>query len=97
MIELPIVELLGKNWFVDERLKQFRTVSKYGEPIIFISDEEMDDMLSIKEILDNPTMFKINNDMISKLRELFNDAVEGDMDAIEEIGRIYHCEDCKNT
>lgn len=90
MKELPTVELLGKNWFVDERLKQFRTVSKCGEPIVFISNQEMDDMLSIKEILDNPTMFKIDNETISKLRKLLHKAVEGDRESIDEIGRIYH-------
>lgn len=95
--QLPVVELLGKNWFVDERLKQFRTVAKCGEPIVFINNQEMDDMLSIKEIIDDPTMFEIDNETIAKLRKLLDSAVEGDRDAINEIGKIYHCEDCKNT
>ena len=95
--KLPVVELLGKNWIVDERLKQFRTVAKCGEPIVFINNQEMDDMLSIKEIIDDPTMFKIDNDTVSKLGKLLDRAVEGDRDAIDELGKIYHCEDCENT
>lgn len=95
--QLPVVELLGKNWFVDERLQQFRTVANCGEPIIFISNQEMDDMLSIKEIIDEPSMFEVDNETVSKLRKLLDRAVKGDRDAINDIGKIYHCEDCENT
>lgn len=81
--QLPIVELLGKNWFIDERLKQFRTVANCPEPTVFISNQEMDDMLSIKEIIDDPTSFEIDNETIAKLRKLLDRAVEGDRDAID--------------
>lgn len=95
--QLPIVELLGKKWFVDERLNEFRSVVKIGEPIIFFSREEMDNMLSIKEIIDNHTMFDIDNETLSKLRNLFDDAVKGNNDAIKEIAKICKYEDNKNT
>ncbi len=91
--QLPIVEMLGKNWFVDERLKQFRSVAKCGEPIIFLSNQEMDDVLTIKEFLDDPTTFEMNNGQLLKLKKLFDSSIEGDRDALSEIAKICHCED----
>lgn len=92
MKQLPIVEMLGKNWFVDERLKQFRSVAKCGEPIIFLSNQEMDDILTVKEFLDDPTSFEMDNERLLKLKKLFDSAVEGDRDALGEIAKICHCE-----
>ena len=90
--QLPIVKMLGKNWFVDERLKQFRSVAKCGEPIIFLSNQEMDDVLTVKEYLDDPTTFEMDNERLLKLKKLFEGAVEGDRDALDEIAKICHAE-----
>lgn len=95
--QLPTVELLGRNWFLDERLREFRSVANVGEPIVFFDNQEMEDMLSIKEILDNPTTFEIDNDTLSKLRKLFDCAVKGDKEAVNEIAKICNYEDDKNT
>lgn len=86
--QLSTVELLGKNWFVDGRLREFRSVAKCGEPIVFLKNQEMDDMLSIKEIIDDHTKFEINGETLSRLRRLFGKAVEGDRTAIEDISKI---------
>lgn len=86
--QLPTVELLGKDWFVDRRLKEFRSVAKCGEPIIFLKNQEMDDLLNAKEIIDDRTEFEINDETFSKLRELFYKAIEGDREAILEISKI---------
>lgn len=92
--QLPIVEMLGKNWFVDERLKQFRSVVKCGESIVFLSNQEMDDILTIKEFLDDHTTFEMNNEKLLELKKLFDSAIEGDRDALGEIAKICHSEDC---
>lgn len=91
--KLSTVDLLGKNWFVDERLGEFRSVASCGEPIVFLKNQEMDDMLNIKEIIDDPTKFEISDETLSKLRNLFVDAVEGDRTAIEEISKICNPEE----
>lgn len=90
--QLSTVELLGKDWFVDKRLREFRSVSNIGEPIVFLKNQEMDDMLSIKEIIDDHTKFEISGDILSKLRNLFDNAVKGDRAAIEEISKICNTE-----
>jgi hypothetical protein len=86
--QLSVVELLGKKWFVDERLREFRSVAEVGEPIVFLKNNEMDDMLSMKEIIDDPTKFETDDKTISRLKELFSKAVEGDRTAIEEISKV---------
>jgi hypothetical protein len=86
--QLSIIELLGKNWFVDHRLREFRSVAEVGEPIVLLKNKEMDDMLSMKEIIDDPTKFELDDKILSRLRELFSKAVEGDRTAIEEIAKI---------
>jgi hypothetical protein len=91
--QLSTVELLGTNWFVDDRLREFRSVSNVGEPIVFLKNQEMDDMLSIKEIIDDHVKFEINGDNLSKLRSLFDNAVKGDRAAIEEISKICNPEE----
>jgi hypothetical protein len=90
--QLSTVELLGTNWFVDDRLREFRSVSNVGEPIVFLNNQEMDDMLSIKEIIDDHVKFEISGDILSKLRNLFDNAVKGDRTAIEEISKICNTE-----
>lgn len=91
--QLATVELLGKDWFVDERLRDFRSVSKVGDPIVFLKHQEMDDVLSIKEIIDDHIHFDITGETLSKLRGLFNKAMEGDITAIEEISKICNPEE----
>lgn len=86
--ELFMAELLGKNWFVDERLGEFRSVSNVGEPIIFIKNREMDDILTIDEIVNNRDNFEVDDETVSKLKKLVDSAVEGDRDAIEDISKI---------
>ncbi len=93
MMQLSVVELVGKNWFVDERLKQYRSVAKCGEPIIFLSNQEMDDVLTVKEFLDEPAEFNIGGEQLIKLKKLFGSAVEGDKDAFAEIAKICHYKD----
>lgn len=88
--QLPVVEMLGKNWIVDERLKQFRSVARCGDPIVFLSNQEMDDILTVKEFLDEPTTFEIDNEQLTKLKKLFDSGVEGDRDALNEIAKICH-------
>lgn len=85
---LATVELLGKVWFVDDRLREFRSDVNVGEAIVFFSNQEMDDMLSIKEIIDDHVNFEINGEILSKLRRLFDDAMKGDRKAIKEISDI---------
>jgi hypothetical protein len=82
------IEILGKEWFVDERLGEYRSVSNVGEPIVFLSNQEMDDMLSIKEIIDDHINFEIDGETLSKLRKSFCNVLEGDRVAIEEISKI---------
>lgn len=91
--QLATVELLGKDWFVDERLREFRSVSKVGDPIVFLKNQEMDDMLSIKELIDDHIRFEITGETLSKLRGLFNKAVEGDRIAIDELSKICNPEE----
>lgn len=86
--QLSTVELLGRDWFVDERLREFRSVSDVGEPIVFLKNQEMDDMLSIKEIIDDHLKFEINGNTLSKLKNIFDNAIKGDRTAIEEISKI---------
>jgi hypothetical protein len=86
--QLLKVELLGKDWFLDERLREFRSVAKVGEPIVFLKNQEMDVMLNIKEIIDDHIKFEIDDETLSKLRRLFDKAVEGDRIAIEELSKI---------
>lgn len=90
--KLSTVELLGKKWFVDNRLREFRSVAEVGESIVFLKNHQMDDMLNMKEIIDDPTKFEIDDKTLSRLRELFNEAVEGDRTAIEEIAKICNLE-----
>jgi hypothetical protein len=86
--QLSTVELLGKDWFVDERLREFRSAAKVGEQIVFLKSQEMDDMLSVKEIIDDRTKFELSDETLSMLRDLFSKAVEGDRSSIEEISKI---------
>jgi hypothetical protein len=86
--QLSTVELLGKDWFVDERLREFRSAAKVGEQIVFLKSREMDDMLSVKEIIDDRTKFELSDETLSMLRDLFSKAVEGDRSSIEEISKI---------
>ena len=44
--QLETVELLGKKWYIDERLKQFRNVDNPHE---FLSFDEMDAKLDAQE------------------------------------------------
>jgi hypothetical protein len=86
--QLTTVELLGRDWFVDERLGEFRSVSNVGDPIVFLKNQEMDDMLSVKELIDDHVHFEITGETLSKLRGLFDKAVEGDRTAIDELSKI---------
>lgn len=86
--QLSTVELLGKKWFMDNRLREFRSVAEVGEHIVFLKNQEMDDMLSMKEVIDDPTKFEIDDKTLSRLRELFSKAIEGDRTSIEEISKI---------
>lgn len=95
--QLTKVELLGKDWFIDERLREFRSVSNVGNDIVFLNWQEMDDMLSVKEILDNPDVFDIDGKILSKLRNLFDGAIKGNKDDINEIAKICNHEDDENT
>ena len=87
-IQLSTVELLGKDWFVDNRSREFLSKVKFGEHIVVLKNQEMDDMLSIKEIIDDRTKFELSNETLSMLKELFSKAVEGDRTSIEEISKI---------
>lgn len=93
--QLYTVKLLGKDWFVDERLKEYRSIARFGEKIIVFNNQQMDDMLMIKEILDNPTEFEVGRDTLTKMKILFGRAMKGDMKAIEIIAKICNDDDCK--
>jgi hypothetical protein len=86
--ELLVVELLGKNWFVDERLKEHREINN---PHIHFSFREMDDLIEIGDFLKHPITFgaspedQQNRIVVDKLGRLFDKATNGDREALEEI------------
>lgn len=45
---LPVVSLIGRDWYIDERLKQYRAVD--GVQPWIMSYNEMDDALDAYEI-----------------------------------------------
>lgn len=91
MRQLPVVELLGKNWYVDERLKEFRNVDN---PYLSFSNREMDDLLELEEVVNNPKEFglrpeeKQDRETLEKLTKFFDRAKDGDKSALEEIAEI---------
>jgi hypothetical protein len=86
--QLSTVELLGKEWFLDNKSREFLSAVKFGEHIVVLKNQEMDDMLSIKEIIDDRIKFELSEETLSTLKELFSKAVEGDRTSIEEISKI---------
>ncbi len=91
------IELLGKNWLVDKRSREFRYVED-GGPIVFLKSREMDDLLIIDEIIGDHTKFEIDEETLSKLIKLRDSAMKGDRTAIETISKIcdqdYCDQDC---
>lgn len=91
MRQLPVVELLGKNWYVDERLKEFRNVDN---PHLSFSNIEMDDLLELEEVVNNPKEFGLrpeeeqDRETLEKLTKLFDRAKDGDKSALEEIAEM---------
>ena len=85
---LPIVEFLGKNWFVDERLKEYREVDN---PHLHFRFREMEDLLGINEFLNHPISFGMLPEeepyriVVKKLEDIFNRAMNGDKEAFEEM------------
>ena len=86
--KLSTVELLGKTWFIDERLKQYRSVANCGEMILFFSFQEMDDVISVNDALADHDTFPFDKETDTKLRKLLGEAMEGDMEAVREIVKI---------
>lgn len=50
---LPIIEYKGKKYFVDARLREFRTNSKPFDPIEFIPFDSKKGRIMIKAILES--------------------------------------------
>ncbi len=85
------VELLGETWFVDERLKEYRSVSNGDKPILFFSFKDMDNMMELKDMLDNIGNLSLDIDAnVEKiLRALFESAMMGDRSSVENIASIF--------
>lgn len=85
---LLTAEFLGKNWFVDERLKEYREVTN---PHLHFSFREMEDLLGVNEFLNHPMSFGMSPEdkqcrtVVEKLQGLFNRAMNGDKEAFEEM------------
>ncbi len=86
---LLIVDLLGEKWFVDERLGEYRSVCNGDKPIIFFGFRDMDNMLELKDMLENVGNFDVGIDTEKKLRTLYNSAMMGDRSAVDNIAAIF--------
>lgn len=58
---LPIVVLIDKQFYVDERLQEYRNIYNPNEHYSFA---EMDILIDLKEILDNPEEAGIDKDSV---------------------------------
>lgn len=92
--QLPKVELLGKEWFVDYRLKEFRSAVKCGEPIVFLKNHEMDDILNMNEAI-NDLENEVDSETIVTVRNLIENAINGDRESIDNISKLWNGEDDK--
>ncbi len=85
------IELLGETWFVDERLKEYRSVNNNDKPIRSFSFKDMDNMTELKDMLDNIGNLGLDIDANAEkiLTALFESAMMGDRSSVESIASIF--------
>ena len=90
---IDTIVLLGNNWIIDGRLGGYRSVVNVGDPVVFFTFREMDNMIAINDVLDNSVIYEIDREAIIKLRKLFENAMKGDKSTIDEIDKMCNEDD----
>lgn len=86
--KLPRIKV-GTRWFwIDERLKQYRSVD---DPIVFIEYQNMDDIIELENVLIDSVIAgfspknKKHKKILNVLQSAFDNAIFGDMEGVEKI------------